>query len=187
MPHCWEDGWHSPGGDLRQTAALAPSSLQTLTPDQTVCACCNTGQHSWRANRLKKTKPSFSRKWSDQFQHVKQWNSVQRQKRMRKLFISNYGTNSKVNNKWKPATCETPGLVCSLCGWDKGNNERLFLSGYFRKDTKDIGDEGGFLGGDWVAGLEDRLLRDLARSVLVCLLGFRPSECITHSEVMSKD
>lgn len=38
-----------------------------------------------------------------------------------------------------------------------------------------------------MAGLEDRLLRDLSWSVLVCLLGFRPCECITHSEVMSKD
>lgn len=33
-----------------------------------------------------------------------------------------------------------------------------------------------------MAGLEDRLLRDLLWSVLVCLLGFRPCECITHSE-----
>ena len=186
MPRWWEDGWHSPGGDLRQTTVLAPSSLQTLTPAQTVCTRCNTRQHSCRRKALRKTKPAFSRKESDQFQHVKQWTSVQRQKWMRKLFIGKYGTNSKVNNKWKPATCETPGIVCSLCGWHKGNNEHLFLLGYFRKDTKEISNEGGFLGGDWVAGLEDRLICNLSWSVLVCLLSFRPCECITHSEIMSK-
>lgn len=37
-----------------------------------------------------------------------------------------------------------------------------------------------------MAGLEDRLIHDLSWSVLVCILGFRPWECIAHSEVMSK-
>ena len=119
---------------------LSPSSLQTLAPGKTVYGHCYTRQHSWRSNRWAGGNPSHPSVGTNQITSSmpKQWNSVQLQKWMRKLFISRHGTNLKVNSEWKPAMYGTPGIVCFLLGWDKGNKECFFsagisLEGHIRK------------------------------------------------------